>query len=150
MDASPDNVDMERLRKDIPKFLNYSRVISSTAKAWWEDFFSRASTIYSSNKEKLKSWLLDELKLVKFGNSTSSVKHATTISAVLSELSNAAPTNASVEISEMVAAQMDAIPEVRVLFHEFTDFSFLFTFSALKFKNTQFHRTLSTIIRLQA
>ena len=115
--------------------------------AWWEDFFSRASTIYSSNKEKLKSWLLDD---VKFGNSTSSVEHATAIPAVLSELSNAAPTNASVEISEMVAAQMDEIPEVRVLFHEFTDFSFLFTFSALKFKNTQFHRTLSTIIRLQA
>ena len=49
-----------------------------------------------------------------------------------SELWNATPANASVEISEMMSAQMVEIPEVRVLFYEFTEFSFLSAFSAFQ------------------
>ena len=58
---------MDRLQRDIPKFLDNSRVISGEAKAWWADFFNRASEIYSPHKEQPKTWLLDELKMLKFG-----------------------------------------------------------------------------------
>ena len=34
---------------------------------WWADFFNRASEIYSPHKEQSKTWLLDELKMLKFG-----------------------------------------------------------------------------------
>ena len=54
-------------KRDIPKFLDNSRVISGEAKAWWADFFNRASEIYSPHKEQPMIWLLDELKMLKFG-----------------------------------------------------------------------------------
>ncbi len=104
---------MDRLRRDIPKFLDNSRVISGESKVWWADFFNRASEIYSPHKEQPKTWLLDELKMLKFG-----VSHPDSVTTSMQSESperpeGHVPTNASHDIAEMVTAQLHEIPEVK-------------------------------------
>jgi hypothetical protein len=118
--SSPDNVDMERLRKDIPKFLNNSRMITTEAKEWWNDFLASALDTYSSEIEKPATWLLDELRLLKFGNYTASLQQQTP-----SELDNdnqethEVPDGAALEVLELVSTQLEEIPEVQYLTNSF-------------------------------
>ena len=61
---------MERLTRDIPKFLDNSRVISPENKQWWAiNFFANENKTYSNTErvdESQKTWLLDDLRVVKF------------------------------------------------------------------------------------
>ena len=108
---------MDRLQRDIPKFLDNSRVISGEAKAWWADFFNRASDIYSPHKEQPKTWLLDELKMLKFGVSHSDSVTTSTQSESPERPEGHVPTNASHDIAEMVTAQLHEIPEEKEIVH---------------------------------
>ena len=64
--SSPDNVDMERLKRDIRKFLDHSRIITADQRLWWSQFFERSKVIYQAEiLNQSSTWLLDELKLVK-------------------------------------------------------------------------------------
>ncbi|CAB4019144.1 Hypothetical predicted protein [Paramuricea clavata] len=46
LSSSPDKVDLEHLRRDIPKFLKNSRVINDEQKEWWQTFFEKADEMY--------------------------------------------------------------------------------------------------------
>ena len=65
MPSLPDVVDMGRLKRDIPKFLDNSRIITDAQKSWWEDFFSNCDTTYGMGPEMSPTWLLDEVAMVK-------------------------------------------------------------------------------------
>ena len=63
--SSPDNVDFDRLKKDIPKFFENSRVISTEQKQWWDTFFKNVTKTYNVSPKKPVLWLLDEVQHLK-------------------------------------------------------------------------------------
>ena len=117
--SSPDNVDMERLKKDIPKFLNNSRVISTEKKEWWADFFARSEQTYSAETNgDSQTWLLDDLKKVKFADLTISSGQSDADDDA-DGISNAnvereTPVNVPQEVTEMVNGQYEDIPQVNI------------------------------------
>ena len=111
MKSSPDNVDMDRLRQDIPKFLDNSRAITTEAKKWWDDFFASAPQTYTSEPETPTTWLLDELKFLKFGSASASAPQQVEIDNDPNE-SSEMPAGASQEVAELVSRQLEEIPEV--------------------------------------
>ena len=125
--SSPDNVDMERLKRDIPKFLVNSRVTTCDDKKWWAKFFQEEHETYSGVQPTSTTWLLDDLKLVKSRQTarnpvqSDDVIAASTPSVsgkgVCSEESpipvdSLMPQNVSQEVAAMVQAQLEDIPEV--------------------------------------
>lgn len=117
--SSPDNVDMERLKKDIPKFLDNSRVISSENKRWWANFFAKENETYSSAEDvgdSQKTWLLDDLKVLKFGRAATCEDESilSTERAIKLETTPLVPVqNTSSEITDLVQSQFNDIPQVR-------------------------------------
>lgn len=110
--SSPDNVDLDRLRKDIPKFLNNSRVISTEQKEWWDTFFENALETYQVSPEKPSWWLLDEVKHLK-ARSTNTVGIAPPRSLSSSDVPvEPICSDATEKAAELVNAQFDDIPEV--------------------------------------
>jgi hypothetical protein len=87
-------------------------MISDEAKGWWADFFDRASEIYSG-KEQAKTWLLDDLKIIKFGASPHSGNASTQSDSAEESEESHIPMNASHDIAEMVTAQLHGLPELR-------------------------------------
>ena len=76
LSSSPDKVDLERLRRDIPKFLKNSRVINEEQKEWWQTFFEKADEMYGTPVASGRvTWLLDDLKLIKFGPVATAATH---------------------------------------------------------------------------
>ena len=111
MPSSPDNVDMQRLRRDIPRFLNSSRVITEVQKEWWENLFKDADVIYNREPNKPSSWLLDDVRVIKARNHVlekqSNTHH--------SRAENNIPPAVDHEALEMVNEQLEDIPEVSII-----------------------------------
>ena len=101
---------MERLKRDIPKFLDNPRVVTDIQKSWWNEFFANAEKTYSIGPEKSPAWLLDDLLVIKKRAMTEDVEN-TYNSTILQnqELSNP-PIPA--EISTLVHGPLANIPEV--------------------------------------
>ena len=113
MPSSPDNVDMERLKRDIPKFLDNSRVITDAQKSWWTEFFANAGDTYGNGPEKTSTWLLDDLQVIK-NRAINAVKDAESHTDVTTfqnqELTT--PPNIAAQINNMVQGPLGDIPEV--------------------------------------
>ncbi|XP_028417597.1 uncharacterized protein LOC114542047 [Dendronephthya gigantea] len=108
--SSADNVDMERLRRDIPKFLDNSRVIKEEHKDWWGNFFEQVDVVYCNMaKEKPVTWLLDELRLLKSGHTTGT---SSTENEKESRDTPVDPSVVSEEVVKLVNGQLEDIPEV--------------------------------------
>ena len=115
---------MERLRMDVPTFFSHSRIISVENKEWWNNFFSQAiktlSTVVSTNNDKPTTWLLDELKFLKFGHASNIERDLETQPAERTETRTnelqfydpLIPNEVSEEITVMVENQLLDIPEV--------------------------------------
>ena len=108
MPSTPENVDTERLKRDIPKFLDNSRVITEQQRRWWSEFFEKSHQTYQSETPKSTTWLLDELKHLKT-SSREGNRHENA-----NEHLSAVPDleNAHNEITEIVNRQLGDIPEV--------------------------------------
>lgn len=102
---------MERLQRDIPKFLNNSRVIKIEHKEWWNNLFEQADVIYGMAKEKPATWLLDELRFLKFRHGA----HTNTPNWINDHQPQpVVPNTIPGEVIELVNSQLTDIPEVNV------------------------------------
>lgn len=109
--SSPENVDMDRLKRDIPKFLNNSRIITEDQKHWWNEFFEKSNETYHAETNKSRTWLLDELKLVKSRSLYPNNDHVT-LQENEEEQPSAVPECIPSELTELVNGQLAEIPEV--------------------------------------
>jgi hypothetical protein len=111
LSSSPDKVDLERLRRDIPKFLKNSRVINEEQKEWWQTFFEKADEMYGTPVASGRvTWLLDDLKLIKFGPVARAATHRVENSSVGDSV---VPVGVSNEVIQLVSAQHEEIPQAR-------------------------------------
>ena len=107
---------MERLKKDIPKFLDNSRIVSNDHKAWWHNFFSEADTIYSADMEKPSTWLLNELKLIKFRSAFTPGPEDQSCATMGNSCEFIdVPESISEDVHALVQAQLEDIPEVHTI-----------------------------------
>lgn len=67
--------------------------------------------IYCCEPQKPATWLLDELKLLKFGTPSNQEQCSSLSSETVNE-STEVPVGASPEVAEIVASQYEEIPEV--------------------------------------
>ena len=109
--SSPDKVDLERLKRDIPKFLDNSRIITPEQCEWWQIWFSNAPKVYGPGPPKPDRWLLDELKEKKISCSTTSVSHHENRE---EEELNEIPIGVPEDIAKIVEVQCREIPEVYI------------------------------------
>ena len=112
---------MERLKRDIPKFLDNSRVISPENKQWWANLFANKNKTYSNTErvdESQKTWLLDDLRVLKFGRATAcedeSISNQSRTAHVDQESTSFLPEvkNISSEITDLVQSQFNNILQV--------------------------------------
>ena len=110
---------MERLKRDILKFLDNSRVISPENKQWWANFFTNEKKTYCNAEQvdaSQKSWLLDDLRAMKFGRPTASDDE--TVSGTEPNHDNEqSPSimpevNVSSEVTDLVQSQFNNLPQV--------------------------------------
>ena len=112
--SSPDNVDMERLKRDIPRFLDNSRIITADQRLWWRQFFERSKEIYQAEiLNQSSTWLLDELKLVKSRSYTNDNPNNPAVPLQDTEGGQSVPDKVPDEITDMVNKQFAEIPEVK-------------------------------------
>jgi hypothetical protein len=109
--SSPDNVDMERLKRDIPKYIDNSRVVTDAQRLWWAEFFANSAETYGVGPAKSSTWLLDDLQLIKKRGITRAERtdnqHPT-----LQDQEVPNPCSVAAQMNEMVQGQLGDIPEV--------------------------------------
>lgn len=113
MPSSPDKVDLERLRRDIPKFLDNSRIITIEQREWWQNWFDNAETVYGPGPPKPNTWLLDDLKSMKV-NCTTRQDQQDVAQTWLDGTET--PPGIPDDVAQIVAAPCAEIPEVLFLF----------------------------------
>jgi hypothetical protein len=105
---------MERLKRDIRKFLDHSRIITADQRLWWSQFFERSKVIYQTEiLNQSSTWLLDELKLVKSRSYTNDNPNNPAVPLQDTEGGQSVPDKVPDEITDMVNKQFAEIPEVK-------------------------------------
>ena len=101
---------MERLKTDIPKFLE-SRVFEERQKEWWIKFLDDGVGYYTAPREKAHEWPMKGILAVKRNQD----QNQELGDQELGILGIPRPPNLPIEVEELVADQVQDIPQVKIL-----------------------------------
>jgi hypothetical protein len=109
--SSPDNVDIERLKRDIPKYIDNSRVVTEAQRSWWAEFFANSAETYGVGPAKSSTWQLDDLQLTK-KRGTTNAEHTDNQHRALQDQEVPNPCSVAAQMNEILQGQLGDIPEV--------------------------------------
>ena len=109
--SSPDNVDIERLKRDIPKYIDNSRVVTEAQRSWWAEFFANSAETYGVGPAKSSTWQLDDLHLTK-KRGTTNAEHTDNKHRALQDQEVPNPCSVAAQMNEILQGQLGDIPEV--------------------------------------
>ncbi|XP_028517987.1 uncharacterized protein LOC114576108 [Exaiptasia diaphana] len=107
-EPSPDKVDLERLKREIPKFYE-SRKFDESHKQWWDDFLNNRHGYYSRPGQHLAEWPLPNIIEKKNQQQESESGDQ---EQEIGILGIPRPTNVPLEVEQHVSSQLDSIPEI--------------------------------------
>ena len=107
---SDERLDLDRLKKDLPKFTNHSTVFENVLRQWWDHFMNITVPDLFTEKDRPTRWPLDDLVEIKQRQRTARTMHYREGGIGLAAIPR--PADVPDMVNALVEGQIDGVPEV--------------------------------------